>query len=119
MQKKSFLFIFANSPHSNLNAKEGMDFAFSCAAFEQDVDALFINDGIFQLIKNQNTKALQLKNHSAGIEAFSLYGINHCYYDAASLSRLQLQASDLIEESSPCPKDFSEKLSQYDFIYRY
>ena len=86
MQKKSFLFIFSQAPHSNLSAKEGMDFAFSCAAFEQDVDALFIDDGIFQLLKHQDTKALQVKNHSAGIEAFSLYGINHCYYDANSLS---------------------------------
>lgn len=119
MKEKSFLFIFKHPPHSNLSAKEGMDFAFSCAAFDQDVDALFIDDGVFQLIKNQQTTQLELKNHSLGIEAFSLYGINHCYYDESSFSQRHLQPEQMIGECAPCPEQFFNDLSHYDFIYSY
>jgi tRNA 2-thiouridine synthesizing protein C len=119
MKKKSFLFIFKQAPHLNLNAKEGMDFAFSCAAFEQQVDALFVEDGVYQLVKNQDTNEAERKNHSLGIEAFSLYGISHCYVHEKSLNSRKLEKSDLIKDCELSSDNFTQQLNSYDYIFSY
>lgn len=116
---KHFLFIFRQAPHSNLSTKEGMDFAFACAAFEQKVDAYFSDDGVYQLLKNQDTQALGIKNHSAAIEAFELYGIMHCYYDASSLKQRKLDVDELIDSAIKQNDDFLENIHQYDYVFSY
>ncbi len=119
MKKLSFLFIFNHAPHASLDAKEGMDFAFSCAAFEQKTDVLFRGNGIYQLLKQQDTSALNIKNHSQGIAAFGLYGIEHCYYETASLDALQLDASYLLEQAEALQGDLHELLQHYDYVLNY
>jgi len=119
MEKKSFLFIFKTAPFENSNAKEGMDFAFSCAAFEQKVDAIFVDDGLFLLVKNQDSSDIGLKNHAAAIEAFDLYGIDNCYYDGTTLTDRGLSTSQFIGSANEAPLDIWQTLSQYDYIFSY
>lgn len=118
--KKSFLFIFQHAPHADLSIKEGLDFAFSCAAFEQKVDALFIEDGVYQLLNNQNTQSLKQKNHSASIDALGLYGIENCFYQQDCANQRNLKDSELNKQSkSVDAKKAAELLNQYDFVFNY
>ena len=119
MNTKSFLFVFTKTPHSGSSAKEGMDFAFSCAAFEQKVDAVFMGDAVLQLVKNQQSDAISVKNHSAAIEAFELYGIANCFYDEKSLLDCGLDKNDLIESANLLPANFWDNSKQYDYILKY
>lgn len=117
---KSFLFIFEHAPHASLHAKEGLDFAFSCAAFEQKVDVLFIHDGVYQLLNNQNTKGIELKNHSASIEALNLYGIENCYYQEECAQKRGIEIKDLNPISKALSHQQNAKLLKtYDFIFTY
>ena len=119
MKQKKFLFIFKEAPHSSLQTKEGLDFAFSCAAFEQKVDLLFCDDGIFQLLKNQNTEMLGIKNHSLSIEAAKLYGIENCYFEEKNLHANNLDKDKLFEDAEITPENFWQTLKDYDFILNY
>ena len=118
--KKSFLFIFQQAPHESLNAKEGLDFALSCAAFDQKIDVLFTQDGVYQLIKNQSTESIHCKNHSSTIDALSLYGIENCFYQEACANKRNLEEQDLKADCQALNQAESSKLLQnYDFIFNY
>ena len=118
--KKSFLFIFQHAPHASLHAKEGFDFALSCAAFDQKVDVLFIRDGIYQLMRKQNTAGIQSKNHSATIDALALYGIENCFYEEDSANTRNIESNELNKACKPLnQKQCSDLISNYDFIFNY
>lgn len=118
--KKSFLFIFQHAPHANLSLKEGLDFAFSCAAFDQTVDVFFTQDGIYQLLNNQNTEALQLKNHSASIDALTLYGIENCFYQEDCAEKRNIDAEQINDFGKALNHEQSaELLKNYDYIFTY
>jgi tRNA 2-thiouridine synthesizing protein C len=117
---KTFLFVFQHAPHATLQAKEGLDFAFSCAAFDQKVDVLFIHDGVYQLLNNQNTKSIQSKNHSASIDALSLYGIENCFYQQTSAGQRKVDSSQLKKNcKSLGDKECHDLLKTYDFVFNY
>ncbi len=118
--KKSFLFFLQQPPHASLKNKEALDFALSCAAFEQKVSVIFIDDGVYQLIKNQNTKNIHSKNHSASIAALALYGIEHCYYDGESAQSRKLSTEKLIADTQTITQDHIKHLiAEHDFVFYY
>lgn len=118
--RKSFLFIFQQAPHANLAAKEGLDFAFSCAAFDQSVDVFFMQDGVYQLLKNQTTEALQQKNHSASIDALTLYGIDNCFYQEDCAQKRDIDAEQINDLAKALTHEQSaELLKNYDYIFTY
>ena len=52
---KKFLYINRRAPHGTVYAHEALEVVLIGAAFEQDVSLAFIDDGVFQLKKNQDT----------------------------------------------------------------
>ena len=54
MQHKTLTFISRHAPYGNNKAKLVMDAALAAAVFEQQVNFLFMDDGVFQLVQNQN-----------------------------------------------------------------
>ncbi len=120
MKKQSMVFIFEHPPHSSLSAKEGLDFALASCAFEQDVSVIFMGDGIFQLINGQNTETLNLKNHSLGIDALSLYGIEKCFYADTDREHRQVSVNELSSAAAPLNEGAIEeyiKTADQVFIY--
>jgi tRNA 2-thiouridine synthesizing protein C len=118
--KKTFLFVFQHAPHENLHAKEGLDFAFSCAAFDQQVDVLFVEDGVYHLLKNQNTEAIKQKNHSASIDALSLFGIEHCFYSKTCTNKRNINKQQLLEGSQALETEqYTQLLNNYDMVFTY
>jgi tRNA 2-thiouridine synthesizing protein C len=64
---KSILIVLRHSPYGSSLAKASLDVAFAHAAFEQSVDLLFLGDGVLQLLPEQDSQLLGMKN--AGILA--------------------------------------------------
>lgn len=121
--QKRFLFVLQHAPHAHgaaLKNKEALDFALACAAFEQKVSVLFINDGVFQLVNNQNTKNIQSKNHSASIAALGLYGVEHCFYDAHSAGLRGLGAEKLLADAKAInAQEIKRCITEHDFVFHY
>ncbi len=66
------------------------------AAFEQEVALAFIDDGVYQLMQNQDTSALGNKNFSPTYRALGDYDVNQIYVEQESLELRGLSKEDLM-----------------------
>jgi len=67
------------------------------AAFDQDVSLAFLDDGVFQLTKGQDTKAIGVKNFSPTYRALGDYEVTKLFVEQESLDERGLSAGDLQE----------------------
>ena len=93
---KKFMYVNRKAPYGTIYALESLEVVLIGAAFEQDVSVAFIDDGVYQLAKGQNTKELQVKNFSPTFRALDDYDINKLYVDRESLASRGLTADDLV-----------------------
>lgn len=84
------------APHGTIYALEGLEVALIGAAFDQDISMVFMDDGVFQLIKGQDPKVLGMKNFSVTFKALGMYGIEQIYVETASMHKRGLSKNDLI-----------------------
>ena len=71
------LIIARNAPYGSSLAREGLDYVLTSAAYDQDISLLFMGDGLFQLIKQQDSQAISLKSHIGAMEILPLYDIEN------------------------------------------
>ena len=95
MQHKTLTFISRHAPYGNNKAKLVMDAALAAAVFEQQVNFLFMDDGVFQLFQNQNAEFISSKTIGRALETLELYGIEQVLVDAASLQERHIAPDDL------------------------
>jgi tRNA 2-thiouridine synthesizing protein C len=62
--KKRFMFVNRRAPYGSIYALEILEMVLISAAFEQHAAIVFIDDGVFQIKKGQDTEALGMKNFS-------------------------------------------------------
>lgn len=96
VEKQRALILMRHSPYGASLARASIDLALAMGAFEQDFDLLFMGPGVLQLLKDQHSEALGLKNAGKTLSALPLYDIDTVYVDAASLQRYGLAAQDLV-----------------------
>lgn len=93
---KRFLYVNRRAPYGTIYALESLEVVLIGAAFEQDVSLAFIGDGVYQLAKGQNTKALEVKNFSPTFRALEDYDVTKLYVEQESLAARGLAADDLV-----------------------
>ena len=93
---KKFLYINRRAPHGTNYAQEGLEVALIGAAFEQDVAMAYVDDGVFQLKKDQDTSQIGSKNFGATYRALGDYDVQKVFVERESLSRRGLSESDLM-----------------------
>ena len=96
-----YLYILRQPPYQGALAREALDMVLATAAFDQQVSLLFINDGVFQLCTNQNSKTLQQKNIEKTLQAFALYNISEIYYCQDSMDQRGLSVQDIYAAAKP------------------
>jgi tRNA 2-thiouridine synthesizing protein C len=65
------------------------------AAFDQDVSLAFLDDGVFQLTKGQETGEIGVKNFSQAFRALGDYEVTRLYVEKESLAERGLTGADL------------------------
>lgn len=94
---KKFLYLNRKAPYGTIYAWEALEVVLIGAAFDQDVSVLFVDDGVFQLTKGQNTKGIGMKNFSPTYRTLGDYEVKKIYVDRASLEARGLTQDDLVE----------------------
>ncbi|MCZ7657079.1 MAG: sulfurtransferase complex subunit TusC [Xanthobacteraceae bacterium] len=95
--KKSFMYVNRKAPYGTIYALEALEVVLISAAFEQDVSLAFLDDGVFQLVKGQNTAGIGMKNFSPTFKALGDYEIRQLYVERESLEERGLTSEDLME----------------------
>ena len=93
---KKFMYLNRKAPYGTIYALESLEVVLIGAAFDQDVSLAFVDDGVYQLAKDQNTDAIGMKNFSPTYKALGDYEVNKIYVDSASLEERGLTVDDLM-----------------------
>ena len=93
---KKFMYVNRRAPYGTVYAWESLEVVLIGAAFDQQVSLAFIDDGVYQIMKGQDTSQLGIKNFSATYGALGDYGITNIYVEKESLAKRGLTIDDLI-----------------------
>lgn len=94
---KKFMFVNRKAPYGTVYALESLEVVLISAAFDQDVSLVFVDDGVYQLKKNQSTDGIGMKNFSPTYNALGDYDINKIYIEEESMKERGLTLEDLQE----------------------
>ena len=94
---KKFLYVNRRAPHGTIYAQESLEVALIGAAFEQDVSMLFLDDGVFEVRKGQNTVTAGVKNFSPTYRALPMYDVEKLFVERESMETRGMTEDDLID----------------------
>ena len=107
---KKFLYINRRPPHGSIYAHEALEVVLIGAAFDQDVSLAFIDDGVYQLKKNQDTSDINTKNFSKTYGALEMYDVEKLYVEKESLDQRGLSEDDLMVDVKILTSDEMKKI---------
>ena len=93
---KRFMYVNRKAPYGTIYALECLEVVLVAAAFDQDVSVVFVDDGVCQLKKNQDTTEIGMKNYSKTYGALDDYDVEKIYVEKESLDERGLSADDLV-----------------------
>lgn len=93
---KKFMFVNRKAPYGTIYALESLEVVLIAATFDQDVSLVFIDDGVYELVKGQNTKAIGMKNFSPSYRALDGYDVEKLYVERESMESRGLTEKDLL-----------------------
>lgn len=93
---KKFLYVNRKAPYGTIYALESLEVVLIAAAFDQDVSLAFLDDGVYQIVKGQHTKPIDVKNFSPTYRALEGYDIEKLYVEKESMEARGLKEEDFI-----------------------
>ncbi len=120
MKIKKCLYLNRRAPYGTSHALEAIDAVLIGSAFDQDIALLFIDDGVFQLKKGQDTEALGIKNHSPAYRSFAMYDVEKIYVSADDMAARGLEQRDLlVEVEQLSDARIKELMDEHDVIFSF
>jgi len=115
---KTITFISRTAPYGQEQPQLCLDMALASAVFDQQVNYVFLEDGVFQLLSSQNAESSNSKTIGNALETLDLYGIKNIFVDEISLSQRNLQQSDLIIDAKIVPRStISELIDRSNTVF--
>lgn len=115
---KSMLIISRQAPWSGPGAREALDIVLAGGAYDLPVGLLFLDDGVFQLLPEQNAKALQQKDLTANLKALSMFGVEDIYACGTSLAERGILQEAVDEDIIQLPQslEIAALIDRYDHV---
>lgn len=92
---KNIAIINTKASFNRADAREALDLALIYAAFDQQVTVIFSQDGVYQLLNNQQPKLIDGKDFLATMKAFELYDIENVIASEQCLNERGITAQDI------------------------
>ena len=94
---KKFMYLNRKAPYGTIYAWEALEVVLIGAAFDQEVSVMFMDDGVYQLTKGQDTSGIGMKNFSPTFRTLGDYEVKNVFVDADSLAARGLTQDDLVQ----------------------
>ena len=115
---KRFMYVNRKAPYGTIYALECLEVVLITAAFEQFESVVFVDDGVYQLKKNQDTTGIGMKNFSNTYRALDDYDVERIYVEKESLDARGLTAVDLVIPAEILTTDeLREIMAQQDVVF--
>ena len=102
---RKFMYVNRRAPYGTIYALESLEVVLIAAAFEQDVTLVFMDDGVYQIKKGQNTEGIGVKNFSPTYRALEGYDVEKLYVEKESLESRGMTTDDLVVPVQILDKD--------------
>jgi len=114
---KKFMFVNRTAPYGTVYALESLEVVLITAAFDQEVCLVFVDDGVWQLKKGQQTKGIETKNFSPTYRALEDYDVEKLYVERESLDARGLAEDDLIVAVTVLPAaELGKLMAEQDVV---
>ncbi|MCP4696315.1 MAG: sulfurtransferase complex subunit TusC [Gammaproteobacteria bacterium] len=114
---KRFMYVNRKAPYGTVYALESLEVVLIGAAFDQDVSMAFIDDGVYQLKKDQDTSGIGMKNFSKTYRALEMYDVEKLYVEKESMEARGLSEDDfLVPVEIMDSAQLSELMEQQDVV---
>lgn len=107
---KKLMYINRRAPYGTAYALEGLEVVLIGAAFDQDVSVVFVDDGVYDLKRDQDTSELDMKNFSPAYRALETYDVEKLYAEKESMQQRGISEEDLLVPVEVLTKDELAKL---------
>jgi tRNA 2-thiouridine synthesizing protein C len=94
---KKFIYLNRRAPKGTINPWEALEVVLIGAAFDQDVSVAFLDDGVYEIVKGQDTAGVEMKNFSPTYSALGDYEVTKLYVEKESLEERGLTVDDLMD----------------------
>mgnify|MGYP002655882373 FL=1 len=115
-------FLFRTSPHGTSISREGLDAILAATAFcePNDIGIFFIDDGVLNLIDNQQPEIIQQKYFIRTFKLLDLYDVEQRFICTASLQKFKLDNRELILSCEKIDRSLLlEKLNQAEKLFTF
>jgi len=114
------MFVNRNAPHGTIYQWEGLEVLLIFGAYDNELSAVFMDDGVFSLKKGQDTKELGIKGFVQTLPVLEDYGCETILVEKESLEARGLTEDDLaipvqIVDAATIGKAMSEQDSLLPF----
>ena len=106
---KKFMYVNRRAPHGTIYAQESLEVVLIGAAFDQDVSVVFLDDGVYQIKKDQDPSAIETKNFAKTFRALEMYDVEKLYVEQESMQARGLTEDDL---NAPVEVKTSEEIGR-------
>ena len=114
---KKVMFVNRKAPYGTVYALESLEVVLITATFDQDVSLVFIDDGVYELVKGQDTKGIGIKNHSPTYRALDGYDVEKLYVERESLEARGLSEDQLLVDVDVLSSaQMGELMAQQDVV---
>lgn len=118
--RKKLMYVNRRAPYGTIYALEGLEVVLIGAAFDQDVSLAFVDDGVYQLKKGQDTKESGMKNFSPAYRALEGYDVEKLYVEKESLEARGMTEDDLIVPVEVlATAELARLMEQQDVIFNF
>jgi tRNA 2-thiouridine synthesizing protein C len=88
--------LMRKAPYGSVYTAEGFRSMMGIGVFEMDISVLFVDDGVYALVKGQDPAALDMKPLGDGFPMLPDFGVEKFYVHDRSLSKRGLTEDDLV-----------------------
>ncbi len=93
---KKLMYVNRRAPYGSIYALEALEIVLVGAAFDQDVSVAFMDDGVYQLKRGQDTEGIGMKNFSPAYRALEMYDVEKLFVEEESMLARGLRVEDLL-----------------------
>lgn len=97
-------FVFRQPPHGTTSGREGLDALLAASAYTEALDVFFIEDGVCQLLQQQQPDTILSRDYIATFKMLELYDIENIYVCGDSLLARGLSETDLLIDVTVCQR---------------
>ncbi len=112
--------LLRKAPYGSIYTAEAFRTIMGIAVFEMDICVVFVDDGVYSLVKDQNPEKLEMKPLGDGFPMLKEFNVNRFVVHDESLSERGLTADDLVMEVEMANNSqISEIIKEYGRVLPY